>query len=553
MGLSAMFAMSVTSQTSIRIKNTGLRPEGVNASKNSTPLSVNQVYGNVVCNTIYVAGTTMNLEFKFTQTGPNTEWIDMFTLTFPAGITPNSSPNSIFPSAGPGGAPVTTATLNPIAGQDISWGAAIQSTWGAIHTAIGVGQTFTVNVTIAPGTTGTQMANYVATADTYTLAGNPVSGDLTGMVNMYDTPFSNIYAKLVQPNGGGYTGIQNCGMATSTVAARYVNVGTKPESNINLNYSVNGVAGTAGTYTGTIVPGDSITIGLGTYDFSANNVYDMKAWSQVAGDIDMTNDTAFYSISNSNSVLLTSATYSNSIESVYDFGSIYKTWSGSGLPFDIDHTEMHSGLTSLGWTIATGNTVGTYTATNIFPCMDVVAGEVYRISYWRETLAGNVGMSAITTGTTNSTAGTSTILKAYSTITPGAAWAKDSVDYTAAITGTRYFSIRGKGTITALIGANVIIDDVKIWKVSGSVGIKTNSSAEAISIFPNPTSGILNINAIEVTSSVEVYNVIGDKVYSGTLVKGNNSVDLSSLANGAYFVKLNSNNQITSKKVILSK
>jgi hypothetical protein len=65
--------------------------------------------------------------------------------------------------------------------------------------------------------------------------------------------------------------------------------------------------------------------------------------------------------------------------------------------------------------------------------------------------------------------------------------------------------------------------------------------------------GLLNINAVEVNSSVDVYNVIGEKVYTNSLVKGNNSVDLSGLSNGAYFVKLNSNGAITTKKVVLSK
>ncbi len=172
-----------------------------------------------------------------------------------------------------------------------------------------------------------------------------------------------------------------------------------------------------------------------------------------------------------------------------------------------------------------------------------------------KTATGFVGQTAITTGTANSIAGTATVLKTYtaSIVTPGAAWAKDSVFYAATTTGTRYFSIRGKGTVTAAIGANVTIDDVMIEKVTGVTGIKTIANNDAISIFPNPTSGILNINAIEANSSVDVYNLIGEKVYTNSLVKGNNVVDLSGLSNGAYFVKLNSNNQITTKKVVLSK
>ncbi len=551
MGLSAMFALAATAQTTIRIKNTNPRPVGSAAFKNAAPAQVDQVYGSLVCNTIYVQGTTMDLVFKFTQTISNAEYIDMFSLTFPAGITPNSSPNATFPTSNAGGG---AEPLNPISGQTISWGTDIDDGYGGIATAVGVGQTFTVNVTVAPGTTGTKVANFLASGDTYTTAGNPTPGDLNGTVNIYDAPFSNMFAKFVQPNGGGFTGLHNCGMSTATVAARYINQGTATETNIPLNYSINGVNGTLGMYPGPLVPGDSITIGLGTYDFSAADVYDMKAWSEVAGDIDLDNDTAFISVSNSITVPLTSATYSNGVESYYEYGSVNRTWVGSGLPFDADNVNTHSGFLSFNWTIPVGAPAATYTAINIYPCVDVVAGETYKISFWKKTLSGFVGQTAITTGTANTTAGTATVLKTYSVsiITPGAAWAKDSVMYTPTTSGTRYFSIRGKGTVTASVGANVIIDDVMFQKVSGTVGIKTNSLSE-ISIFPNPTSGILNINATEVNSSVEVFNVIGEKVYSNTLVKGSNSLDLSGLSNGSYFVKMNSNNQIITKKVIISK
>jgi hypothetical protein len=62
----------------------------------------------------------------------------------------------------------------------------------------------------------------------------------------------------------------------------------------------------------------------------------------------------------------------------------------------------------------------------------------------------------------------------------------------------------------------------------------------------------LNINAIEIISSIEVFNLIGEKVYSCNLVKGNNSIDLG-LSNGAYLVKMNTSNQVITKKIILNK
>ncbi len=365
-----------------------------------------------------------------------------------------------------------------------------------------------------------------------------------------------MFAKFVQPNGGGFAALNNCGMTTSTVVARYINQGTATESNIPLNYSINGVAGTAGTYAGPLVPGDSITIGLGTYNFSANDAYSMKAWASVVGDIDLDNDTAYLDISNSNSVPLTSATYSNGCESVYEYASVNRLWSGTGLAFDFSTADVHSGILSYEMGIPAGLATATYTSINVFPCVDVVNGETYRISFWKKATSGTNPQTAITTGTAQTTAGTATIIKTYtaSPIVVGAAWVKDSVDYTATASGTRYFSIRAKGGANTTTALTIFMDDIMIEKVvSGTVGVKTISANDAISIFPNPTSGLLNINAVEVNSSVDVFNVIGEKVYTNSLVKGNNSIDLSGLSNGAYFVKLNSNGTITTKKVVLSK
>lgn len=555
LGLTAMFAFTANAQDAIRIKTASTPKKFPTTSANAkegAPISVQQVNGSLICNTQYTAATTMNLVFKFTQTGNTIEWIDMFTLTFPTGITPNSSPNTTFPSSNIGGG---AEALNPVSGQSISWGVNNDDGWGGITTTA-AGVTFTVNVTVAPGVTGTQAATFLASGDTYTLAGNPAPADLNGTVNIYDAPFSNMFAKLVQPNGGGFAALNNCGMTTSTVVARYINQGTATESNIPLNYSINGVAGTAGTYPGPLVPGDSITIGLGTYNFSANDAYSMKAWASVVGDIDLDNDTAYLDISNSNSVPLTSATYSNGCESVYEYASVNRLWSGTGLAFDFSTADVHSGILSYEMGIPAGLATATYTSINVFPCVDVVNGETYRISFWKKATSGTNPQTAITTGTAQTTAGTATIIKTYtaSPIVVGAAWVKDSVDYTATASGTRYFSIRAKGGANTTTALTIFMDDIMIEKVvSGTVGVKTISANDAISIFPNPTSGLLNINAVEVNSSVEVFNVIGEKVYTNSLVKGNNSVDLSGLSNGAYFVKLNSNGTITTKKVVLSK
>ncbi len=268
MGLSAVFALSINAQNSIKIKNPANKGEFKNASaaKGGTPMSPSQITGGIVCNTGYVAGTTMNLLFTVDLTNTDSEYGDSLAITFPTGITPNTSASNT-PSVGTGAAYIEM--LNPIAGQTISWGDNDNNYGGIVP---GNSYSLQVNVTIGAGVTSNQTASFDVSGDTYGAA----PGDLIG------------------------------------------------------------------------------------------------------------------------------------------------------------------------------------------------------------------------------------------------------------------------GTLT-------------IYPVVSSVGVKTIAANDAITIFPNPTSGVLNINAVEVNSSVELFNVIGDKVYTANLTKGNNTLDLSALANGVYFVKLNSNDQIITKKVVLTK
>lgn len=562
MGLSAAFALSVNAQTTIKIKNPLKKATKENATaKTASPM---QVAATIVCNTQYVAGSTMDLNFTYTASNTDLEFVDLLTITFPAGITPNSSPNATFPTSNTGGG---AENLNAPAGQVISWGVDNNDGYGGIiSTASGVN--FTVNCTITAGTTGNQTATFDASGDGY--GASP--GDLVGatfIIYPAGATVVNMQTKIVAVVTNTVTfataAANNCLMGTHLVAAQIHNLGTNAESNIPVNYSVNGVASIATTYTGSIAPGDSgVVVFPMPYDFSAQGMYNVKSWTAMAGDVAMGNDTAAMILSNSIPVALTSANYTNGVETAYEVGSVNLDWVGTGTSFGLSQANFHSGAQAYFLTLpGSGVPVGTYESFVNFPCTDITAGDVYKISYWRKSSASGTltvnGQTGIFTGLGQDAASMTTVVKAYSAMTPTTAtgtagWVKDSVNYIATATETRYFAVAGKGTIAgAADQISIRLDDFLITKIGTTVGVKTNT-ADLISIFPNPSTGLLNVNTVDATSSLEVYNVIGEKVYANAnLIKGNNNIDLSGLSNGSYFVRINSNNQITTKKVVINK
>ena len=93
---------------------------------------------------------------------------------------------------------------------------------------------------------------------------------------------------------------------------------------------------------------------------------------------------------------------------------------------------------------------------------------------------------------------------------------------------------------------NYCVDSVNINVCTSSVGIKQNvNNNYNVSIYPNPNNGIFNLQVSEHENmSVEVYSVIGQKVYAGTLQNNFQSLNISTLNDGVYFVRVLKNNSV---------
>jgi hypothetical protein len=71
----------------------------------------------------------------------------------------------------------------------------------------------------------------------------------------------------------------------------------------------------------------------------------------------------------------------------------------------------------------------------------------------------------------------------------------------------------------------------------------TNLSESAFTLYPNPTSGILNIQNQETDFSILIANNMGQQVYFGNCKANKSSIDVHHLPAGIYFVTLKSDSQ----------
>jgi hypothetical protein len=106
-------------------------------------------------------------------------------------------------------------------------------------------------------------------------------------------------------------------------------------------------------------------------------------------------------------------------------------------------------------------------------------------------------------------------------------------------------------------GANTIFDvnDVDFSIVDFS-STKNRKAASSIVLFPNPAGNSITINSQAVINRVSIYDVCGREVFQEKLNVNNSSVSLNiaSISNGIYFVRVFSNSGIIGEeKIIVNK
>ncbi|HXP50499.1 MAG TPA: T9SS type A sorting domain-containing protein [Bacteroidia bacterium] len=117
-----------------------------------------------------------------------------------------------------------------------------------------------------------------------------------------------------------------------------------------------------------------------------------------------------------------------------------------------------------------------------------------------------------------------------------------------------YGMTEGGGAIDSNSGVIFSFKDINIVSIN-----ELAKGSGGVSIFPNPNNGLFTIqsNTAEVNSTVAIYNMLGEKIYTQPLrqAQGDNSIDLSNSPSGIYLYRVltETGNLISSGKFVIQK
>lgn len=91
------------------------------------------------------------------------------------------------------------------------------------------------------------------------------------------------------------------------------------------------------------------------------------------------------------------------------------------------------------------------------------------------------------------------------------------------------------------------------FEYSKIISLNLNCSQNNVFVYPNPVTNIPNINIANSQSVLKIaslFDSYGKLIYSGKLVSGTNSIDMSTFAKGIYWLSLKSNSETQTIKII---
>ncbi len=123
---------------------------------------------------------------------------------------------------------------------------------------------------------------------------------------------------------------------------------------------------------------------------------------------------------------------------------------------------------------------------------------------------------------------------------------------TSSIWGTNWYFTLGSNANQWISLTNWSRGGVAIRLLTPESNAVANIDAEKIGVYPNPNNGIFTIENVR-GADVEVYNLVGQRVYAASNLEQNVKINLSDLSEGTYIVKVSGLNDVKTQKINIVK
>jgi hypothetical protein len=121
-----------------------------------------------------------------------------------------------------------------------------------------------------------------------------------------------------------------------------------------------------------------------------------------------------------------------------------------------------------------------------------------------------------------------------------------AVNLSSVSSSAKFAFVATDGIVNDAEDYDFFIDNFKI-----DIGLaNTTFDKSNFTYYPNPVKDVLNLSYTNNISNVAVFNLIGQQMSSKTVKANHSKVDMSNLASGTYLVKVTSDNQVKTIKVI---
>ncbi|MEO8085860.1 MAG: choice-of-anchor J domain-containing protein [Bacteroidota bacterium] len=354
---------------------------------------------------------------------------------------------------------------------------------------------------------------------------------------------------------GGVTAISapvsSCALlsATEPVTVEITNFATIEMSAFEVTFVADGGSVNTEMITDTIAPGGTMIYTFtATADLSMPGAHNILAYTTVAGDADNSNDQIAIDLYSGPHVVDQVTHYMQGFEPTED----QTGWTS----LDVDADAVTWGLSGiLPRTGAVGasyvHELPTNQANDYFfsTCLGLDAANVYQLDFYYRNFspAYQSNMEVILCTDQDPATVVATLVPTMLVNTSIWTLSSSTIYIPGAASGNYYIGwhVTQQDSATSLK-----LDDIDIY-YSGPNSLPAINSA-ALTIYPNPTSGMVSVRGIKELTEITVYDMLGNVVLAQTATASTMALDLRSQPQGVYSVVMRAEKSVTTKQLIIT-